>query len=72
MSSGLQKMNRQYVHLSVDNDTAWTVGTRHGEAIVFQVDAHQMYIDGFLFYQAENGVWLTDNVPAKYLTLTNM
>ncbi len=26
-----------------------------------------MFEDGFLFYCADNGVWLTDKVPADYL-----
>ncbi len=26
-----------------------------------------MYEDGFEFFRADNGVWLTDKVPATYL-----
>jgi len=26
-----------------------------------------MYADGFKFYLSENGVWLTDHVPLKYI-----
>ncbi len=26
--------------------------------------------DGYVFYLSENGVWLTENVPVKYLEKT--
>ena len=64
---GLKPMGRQYVHLSADPDTAVKVGRRHGRPVVFTVDTSRMVSDGLLFYRAENGVWLTDAVPAKYL-----
>ncbi|MES2486775.1 MAG: hypothetical protein V4581_12620 [Bacteroidota bacterium] len=31
--------------------------------------AGQMHNDGFEFYLSDNGVWLTDHVPAKYVAL---
>ena len=31
------------------------------------VDAGRMQADGFKFYVADNGVWLTDAVPPGYL-----
>ena len=67
LSIGLEKRNRQHVHLSKDVTTALTVGQRHGKPIIFEVRTGQMHEDGFIFYLSENGVWLTDNVPAKYL-----
>ena len=67
LRDGLQKMNRHQVHLSADVATARTVGARHGRAVIFRVDAAAMYRAGQLFYQADNGVWLTDEVPAIYL-----
>ncbi len=66
-NQGLEKKNRQHVHLSKDRETAINVGKRHGKPFVFEVLAEQMYDDNFKFYISENGVWLTDNVPAKYL-----
>lgn len=65
--SGLQKQNRQQVHLSADLETAIKVGQRHGKPFVFKVLAEQMYNDKFEFFISDNGVWLTDNVPTKYL-----
>lgn len=67
LDTGLEKRNRQHVHLSSDLETAITVGQRNGKPFVFKVFAGKMYIDNFQFYISDNGVWLTDNVPTKYL-----
>ena len=69
LTEGLKKGTRQHVHLSTDKETATQVGSRHGRPIIFNVQAGQMHKDGFDFYLSDNGVWLTDNVPAKYLAL---
>lgn len=65
--TGLEKRSRQHVHLSSDFETAVKVGQRHGKPFVFKVLAAQMYTDNFQFFISDNGVWLTDNVPTKYL-----
>lgn len=65
--NGLKKMNRQHVHLSKDKETATKVGQRHGTPYIFTVRAGDMSRDGFKFFLSDNGVWLTDHVPAKYL-----
>ena len=67
-SQGLKKMRRHHVHLSADEQTAKKVGARHGRPVVFRVDAAGMAADGHVFYRSANGVWLTDTVPARYLT----
>ena len=64
---GLKAMSRQHVHLSADHETAVRVGKRHGSPVVLTVRSGTMHADGHDFYQAENGVWLTDAVPARYL-----
>ncbi|MGI4885475.1 MAG: RNA 2'-phosphotransferase [Janthinobacterium lividum] len=64
---GLQKMARHHVHLSAGAATARTVGSRHGQPVIFAVAAGELHRAGALFYQADNGVWLTDEVPAVYL-----
>ncbi|NEU06908.1 RNA 2'-phosphotransferase [Flavihumibacter sp. R14] len=66
LDTGLEKRNRQHVHLSSDIETAIKVGQRHGKPFVFKVFAEQMYNDKFEFFISDNGVWLTDNVPTKY------
>lgn len=65
--TGLIPKSRLYVHLSADPDTAKTVGSRHGKPVVYQVDAKAMAEDGYPFYISANGVWLTKEVPVKYL-----
>lgn len=67
LDTGLEKRNRHHVHLSGDIETAIKVGQRHGKPFVFKVFAEQMYNDNFQFFISDNGVWLTDNVPTKYL-----
>lgn len=64
---GLKKMNRQYVHLSKDKETAIKVGSRRGKPIILKIDASKMFQDGFIFYLSENNVWLIDEVPVKYI-----
>lgn len=64
---GLISGSRQYVHLSADIPTATTVGQRHGKPVVLTIDALAMYQNGFKFYRADNGVWLTASVPVKFI-----
>ena len=68
---GLKPMNRLYVHLSKDIETATKVGSRHGKSVIYQIDCKTMVDDGYTFYYSENGVWLTKSVPEAYLTLLN-
>lgn len=65
---GLIPKSRLYVHLSSDTQTAITVGKRHGNVVLFRVDALKMYEDGYKFYLSKNGVWLTKCVPTSYLS----
>lgn len=71
LDTGLEKQSRQQVHLSADIETAIKVGQRHGKPFVFKVLAEQMYKDKFEFFISDNGVWLTDTVPTKYLEQTD-
>jgi putative RNA 2'-phosphotransferase len=64
---GLIRKSRLYVHLSKDSDTAMKVGKRHGKPVVYIVKSGEMYKDGYKFYLSKNGIWLTKEVPAKYL-----
>ena len=68
LKEGLKKMNRHHVHLSADEQTARTVGNRHGKPVVLLVQAGKMAENGHTFYQSDNGVWLTDHVPVSYLS----
>ncbi|MCX4243302.1 RNA 2'-phosphotransferase [Paraliomyxa miuraensis] len=66
-AQGLVKGQRHHVHLSADPRTAATVGRRRGRPVVLEVAAHAMWTEGHRFWLSPNGVWLTDEVPARYL-----
>lgn len=67
--SGLNKMQRHHVHLSKDIETATKVGSRRGKPVILVVDSKSMFERGHKFYLSDNGVWLTDHVPALYITV---
>jgi len=67
LEKGIVKGNRLHVHLSKDEETATTVGARHGKPYVLKIDAKKMYEDGIKFYLSNNNVWLTDFVDVKYI-----
>lgn len=64
---GLIKGSRNHVHLSSDHETGVKVGSRHGEPVVLEIQAMNMYQAGLVFYLSENGVWLTDQVPVEFI-----
>ena len=68
--------NRKRKEYAINNRDLIKVGkevyqSNSGKNIIYEVSAGEMYKDGFLFYQSVNGVWLTDRVPAKYLSIYN-
>jgi putative RNA 2'-phosphotransferase len=67
LAEGLRPGSRHAVHLSPDAATARTVGARRGRPVVLRVDAAAMATDGHAFSRSDNGVWLTDAVPPRYL-----
>lgn len=64
---GLVSGSRQHVHLSLTENTAVEVGSRHGKPLVLVVQALDMHQDGFTFFLSDNDVWLTTKVPPRYL-----
>ena len=66
-ATGLIPKSRLYVHLSSDVETAKKVGSRHGRPVIYTVDCAGMATDGYKFYLSANNVWLTKEVPVKYL-----
>lgn len=67
MKEGLQKMNRHHVHLSPDKETAEIVGSRRGKFEILEIEAMKLRADGHKIYMSDNGVYLVDEVPAKYI-----
>ena len=64
---GIKKKSRQFVHLSETEETAYSVGQRHGKPFIIKVLAEKMYENGKEFFISKNGVWLTDDIEVKYL-----
>ena len=64
---GLIPKTRLYVHLSLDEETAKKVGSRHGKPVIYIVKSGQMSRDGIPFFLSANGIWLVKEVPVKYL-----
>jgi putative RNA 2'-phosphotransferase len=67
MKEGISKMSRLHVHLSKDEDTAKNVGSRKGKSVILVINTKQMTLDGYKFYISNNGVYLTEFVPPKYI-----
>lgn len=67
LREGIKPQSRQYVHLSVTVDDARQVGMRHGKPVILAIDAGAMHRDGYTFYPTKSDVWLTEQVPARYL-----
>ncbi len=67
-AQGLLPMQRQHVHLSSDRETATRVGARRGRPVVLAVGAAAMHRARQGFRVSENGVWLVDAVPRRFLT----
>ncbi len=71
-TTGLKPMDRAHVHLSADIETARQVATRRkGPHVLLTVDAPAMQAQGYAFLRADNGVWLTQNVPADFLSIVS-
>lgn len=76
---GLEPMERQYVHLSSDAETAVRVGVRHAEhpagasaptelrPVVITVRAAEAHAAGIVFHQADETVYLAKRIPSEFL-----
>ncbi|OAB41315.1 RNA 2'-phosphotransferase [Paenibacillus glacialis] len=64
---GIKPMGRKYVHLSETLEFATLAGKRRGELVILEVNTAEALANGVKFYVANNGVWLADFVPSKYL-----
>jgi putative RNA 2'-phosphotransferase len=72
-------MNRQYVHLSTDKNTALQVGKRktilkkeegQQQPVIIAISAIKAYNTGVChFYQASDSVWLSDYIHPNFMEL---
>jgi putative RNA 2'-phosphotransferase len=68
LAAGLDRRNRQYVHLTSVRDDAVAVARRWGRPFrVLTVRAAAAHAAGVVFREVGNGVWLTDRVPPEFL-----
>jgi putative RNA 2'-phosphotransferase len=69
-TDGLLPMRRQFVHLSVDHETAVMVGRRKSASpVVLAIDAPGAASAGTSFHEGNELVWLADSVPARYIAI---
>ena len=65
---GLRPMHRQYVHLSVDIETAEQVGQRKAKRpVILTIRAYEGSQSGISFYQGNTSVWLADVVLPEFI-----
>ena len=65
---GLVPKGRQFVHMSVDVDTAIEVGKRRdAQPILLEINAKKAWEEGIPFYYGNDKVWLADFVPSQYI-----
>ncbi len=65
---GLHPMARQYVHLSAEKKTALEVARRRTESpVLLKISARQAENQGIPFYLGNDMVWLSDNIPPRYI-----
>lgn len=71
MKQGLIPKERHHVHLSADIETAQRVASRRkGQTtVLLAVDCKAMLAQGCVFHLSGNGVWLTDSVDPKFLSV---
>ena len=67
VKEGLRPRKRNFVHLSETMDMAKQVGTRHGSPVVLSIDIEAMIRASYKFYKAQNGIWLTGDIPPIFL-----
>ncbi|ETT44190.1 MULTISPECIES: RNA 2'-phosphotransferase [unclassified Paenibacillus] len=68
LHEGLKPMKRQYVHFSVDTDTAKLVGGRKDSSpVILTIDAGRAAQEGIKFYHGNHNIWLADHIPPQFI-----
>ena len=69
LADGLKPMDRQFVHLSLNEDDAYAVGSRHTtDPVILHIMAGEASRDGIKFYR-ETNVFLAEYIPSNYIIL---
>jgi len=67
---GLKSMQRQYVHLSADIETALIVAKRHdSKPVLLKVAALLAHNNGVAFYAETNGIWLSEAIAPHFINV---
>jgi len=70
LETALEPKGRQYVHLSSDVESAHQVGSRRTkEPTILKILAQKAYTAGVNFYKEKDEIWLSDAIPAEFITL---
>ena len=70
LQDGLKPMRRQYVHLSIDVETATRVGKRRDpEPVILKIDTEAAQKADIQFYIGNDKVWLCNRVPKECITV---
>lgn len=67
-AEGLVPRGRQYVHLSIDVESAREVGARKSpQPAILSIDAAAAHAEGVRFYRGNAKIWLADHVPPRFI-----
>ncbi|WP_281813050.1 RNA 2'-phosphotransferase [Vallitalea longa] len=65
---GLLSQERQYVHLSVDEETAYEVGKRRDQKpVILRIRAKLAFVNGVSFYKGNDKIWLSDSIKSDFI-----
>lgn len=68
-TEGLKSMERQFVHLSEDLETAIRVAKRRTEnPVIIEVNSSKAFSDGVKFFEGNDTTWLSEEIAARYLS----
>lgn len=66
--NSLEPMNRQYVHLSINQENANKVGLRKTKSpVILRIKAKEAYSNGINFYHGGEEIYLSDRIPAIHI-----
>lgn len=68
LKDGIKPMGRQYAHLTTTRRTAYMNGRRKQRPpVMFIIEAGKAHRDGVKFYTGNEDIWLSDDIPARYV-----
>lgn len=70
LTDELKSMDRQYVHLSEDIETANKVALRRtNKPVILKISAEEAFKQGIKFYKAPNGIWLSESINNVFIDI---